>query len=190
MKLSDWAEKQGISYMTAWRWFRDGKLPVKASQMPTKTIIVYENEPTEDSPVVIYARVSSRDQLSDLTRQIERLKQFATARGLRIERVVDEIGSGLNGRRKKLTKLLEEPDIKIILVEHKDRLARFGVEFIEATLRSSGRRLIVAEETEETKDLWQDFTDVVTSMCARIYGRRGAKNKAKRALEAVKVDED
>jgi putative resolvase len=185
MKLSDWAEKQGISYMTAWRWFRDGKLPVKASQMPTKTILVCENEPTEDSPVVIYARVSSRDQLSDLTRQIERLKQFATARGLRIERVVDEIGSGLNGRRKKLTKLLEEPDVKIILVEHKDRLARFGVEFIEATLRSSGRRLIVVEETEGTADLWQDFTDVVTSMCARIYGKRGSKNRAKKAMEAL-----
>jgi putative resolvase len=70
-------------------------------------------------------------------------------------------------------------------VEHKDRLARFGVEFIEATLRSSGRRLIVVEETEGTADLWQDFTDVVTSMCARIYGKRGSKNRAKKAMEAL-----
>ena len=73
----------------------------------------------------------------------------------------------------------------MVLVEHRDRLARFGFEFIEAALQAQGRRIIVADETEEIGDLWQDFVDVVTSMCARIYGRRSARNRAQRALRAV-----
>jgi putative resolvase len=63
------------------------------------------------------------------------------------------------------------------------------VEYIEAALLSQGRSIIVADETEETADIWQDFIDLVTSMCARIYGRRGARNRAKKALEAVKKPE-
>jgi len=71
-------------------------------------------------------------------------------------------------------------------VEHRDRLARFGVEYIEAALMSQGRSIIVADETEEMSDIWADFIDLVTSMCARIYGRRGARDRARKALAAVK----
>lgn len=76
-----------------------------------------------------------------------------------------------------------------IIVEHRDRLARFGFEFIEAALMSQGRSIIVADETEETADIWQDFVDIVTSMCARIYGRRGARNRAKKALDTLKSED-
>ena len=190
MKLSDWAKKQGMTYKTAWNWFRDGKLPVRAEQMPTGTIIVYEEEHVAEKAVVIYARVSSNDRKEDLAGQVERLKSFASAKGWRVTRTVDEIGSGLNGRRKKLIRLLENPDERMILVEHKDRLSRFGFEFIEAALVSQGRNIIVTDEPEETGDVWQDFVDVVTSMCARIYGRRGAKNRARRALDAAGMNEN
>ena len=141
-------------------------------------------EGPEDA-VVIYARVSSSDQRDDLERQVERLTLFAASRGYRVAQVVREIGSGLNGKRKLLLRLLSDKEARVVLVEHRDRLARFGFEFIEAALQAQGRRIIVADETEEIGDLWQDFVDVVTSMCARIYGRRSARNRAQRALRAV-----
>ena len=77
----------------------------------------------------------------------------------------------------------------MILVEHRDRLARFGVEYIEAALVSQGRSIIVADETEEMADIWQDFIDVVTSMCVRIYGKRGARNRAIKAVAVVQNHE-
>lgn len=118
-----------------------------------------------------------------------RLKDFAAAGGLRVKAVVEEIGSGPSGRRAKLVRLLKDPNSQVIVVEHRDRLARFGVEYIEAALMSQGRSIIVTDETEETADIWQDFIDIVTSMCARIYGKRGARNRAIKALQAVKSSE-
>ena len=186
MKLSDWAKQQGIGYKTAWNWYKAGKLPVRSEQMPTGTIIVHPEAAVEKSRVTIYARVSSVDQREDLTRQVSRLKDYAAVKGLTVAAITEEIGSGLNGRRKKLIKLLSDPSVETILVEHRDRLARFGVEYIEAALMSQGRSIIAADEMEEMADIWADFIDVVTSMCARIYGKRGARNRAKKALEAVK----
>ena len=188
MKLSEWARRNGISYRTALRWYHDGRLPARAEQLETGTILVYEEIASAQSTaeIVIYARVSSHDQKEDLERQVSRLRDLAAAKGLRIKDVVEEIGSGLNGRRAKLMRLLSDSTVQCILVEHRDRLARFGVEFIEASLMSQGRSIIVADETEETLDIWQDFIDVVTSMCARIYGQRGARNRAKKAVAAVK----
>jgi len=186
MKLSDWAREQGVSYQTAWRWYKAGKLPVRYEQMPSGTIIVHPEAPPAQTRVTIYARVSSADQKQDLTRQAGRLASYASGNGWPRVSVVEEIGSGLNGRRKKLLKLLADPSVGMILVEHRDRFARFGVEYIEAALVSQGRSIIVADETEEMADIWQDFTDVVTSMCARIYGRRGARNRARKAVAAVK----
>jgi predicted site-specific integrase-resolvase len=190
MKLSTWAEKQGISYKTAWRWWKNGKLPVPGRQLPSGTILVDE-EPTvkANCECVIYARVSSSDQKDDLDRQVERLQTFASARGLVVTDIVKEIGSGLNGRRKKLKKLLSDPHQSLILVEHKDRLTQFGFDFISAALNANKRQIIVADETEKTADLWQDFVDVVTCMCARLYGRRGAKNRAEKALQAAQQGE-
>jgi len=91
----------------------------------------------------------------------------------------------LDGHRKKLNKILADPSVGILVVEHRDRLARFGVEYIEAALAAQGRTILVMEAGEQKLDIVQDFVDVVTSMCARIYGRRAAGNRAKRALAAA-----
>ena len=110
MKLSEWAKKLGINYKTAWLWFKTGKLPVKAYQTSTGTIIVEEQE-RKPNQVVIYARVCSADQKADLDRQVKRLKEFASSKGLVVSNVVIEIGSGLNGKRQKFIKLLRDPRI-------------------------------------------------------------------------------
>lgn len=184
MKLSDWAKRQGISYRTAWRWFKSGKLPVVAEQTKTGTILIKDEMPQLNA-VAIYARVSSADQKNDLDRQIARLVLFANAKGWFVVQTITEIGSGLNGHRPGLMKLLTNSNIKIILVEHRDRLMRFGSEYVESALAAQGRRLIVADAAELKDDLVQDMIEVLTSFCARLYGRRSAKNKAKKALETI-----
>jgi putative resolvase len=185
MKLSEWAERQGIHYMTAWRWWKADKLPVPAYQSPSGSIIVE----LPDSPpgrVVIYARVSSHDQRLDLDRQIARVARWATQEGLQVAQVAAEVGAGLNGKRAKLRRLLADPQVTTIVVEHRDRLARFGVEQLQAALSAHGRRVLVADVGEATDDLVRDMVEVLTSFCARLYGRRGARNRAMRALTAAK----
>uniref|UniRef100_A0A6M3X8G3 Putative resolvase domain containing protein n=2 Tax=viral metagenome TaxID=1070528 RepID=A0A6M3X8G3_9ZZZZ len=184
MKLADWAREQGIDYKTAYRWFRAGILPVPARQLPTGTILVDPGQPTTPG-VALYGRVSSSDQKNDLDRQLARLSSFAADQNLLVTNVAGEIGSGLNGHRKRLLALLRDPKVGGIVVEHRDRLARFGSEYIEAAMSASGRRLIVLDSGELKDDLVQDMIDVLTSFCARLYGRRAAKNRAKRAMEAA-----
>lgn len=184
MKLSHWAKQEGISYITAYRWWKKGILPVPAEQIKTGTIMVYPQKATIGG-VALYARVSSGDQKADLERQLGRLVAFANTSGLKVTKAISEVGSGLNGRRGKLLALLKDPTISTIVVEHRDRLARFGFEYIECALASTGRRLCVIDDGEMNDDLVQDMIDVLTSFCARLYGRRGAENRAKKALEAV-----
>jgi len=184
MKLSDWARANGISYKTAWLWWKRGKLPVPAHQTPTGTILV-DVPARREAGAVLYARVSSADQKADLDRQIARLSAFAAENGIRVAKVVAEVGSGLNGRRKGLISVLRSPEYGTIIVEHRDRLARFGAEYIEAALAASGRRMIVMESDELKDDLVQDMIDILTSFCARLYGRRSARRRAEKALEAA-----
>jgi putative resolvase len=188
MKLSEWAAQQGVHYQTAWRWWKRGTLPVPARQLASGTILVE----APASPVgtagrtVVYARVSAHDQRGDLDRQVSRVMAWASEQRLGVQEVVREVGSGLNGRRPKLARLLADPQVTTIVVEHRDRLARFGVEQLQAALSAHGRRVLVADVGEATDDLVRDMVEVLTSFCARLYGRRGARNRALRALTAAK----
>lgn len=188
MKLSTWAKKQGVSYKTAWRWFKDGNLPVSSEQTLSGTILIHE-EIVHSNQVAIYARVSSLGQKNDLDKQVSRLVQFANANKWMIAKTVVEIGSALNGHRPKLKKLLLDSNVKVIIVEHRERLMRFGYEYLESALASQSRRIIVIDQSELRDDLVQDMMDVLTSFCARLYGRRSAKNKAKRALKCIQNED-
>lgn len=188
MKLSVWAKSQGISYKTAWRMWRDGRLPVPAEQMATGTVIVHA-EPNKVGGAALYARVSSADQKNDLDRQLARLTEYAVANKLVVVDAVKEVGSGLNGHRKGLIRLLHNASAQTIVVEHRDRLMRFGFEYVEASLAAQGRRIIVIEPEEMTDDIVRDLHEVIVSMCARLYGKRSARNRARKALEAMQTDE-
>ncbi|MGW3564261.1 IS607 family transposase [Streptomyces sp. NPDC000941] len=182
MKLSEWARRQGVSYQTAWRWVKNGTMPVPVRQAPSGTWLVDEGPAAAQGRVVAYCRVSSADRKPDLDRQAIRVVEGANRLGLAVSEVVKEIGSGLNGRRRKLHRVLSDPKVGVIVVERCDQLARFGVEHLEAALSASGRRLVVLEAEETTDDLVRDMTEVLTSMCARLYGQRAAKNRAARAV--------
>ncbi len=184
MKLSEWAKQQGLTYKGAWKMFHAGQLPLRAEQLPTGTIIVH---PAEAKPqgVALYARVSSADQKADLDRQLARLSQYAAEQRLLVVESVREVGSGLNGHRRSMLKLLSNPQVSAIVVEHRERLMCFGFEYVEAALVAHGRRLIVMEPDEMTDDSVRDLHEVIVSMCARLYGERSARKRAQKALDAM-----
>ncbi len=191
MNLKEWAKREGVHPVTAYRWFREGKLPVPARRVGGLILV---EQPADRGPaetVVVYARVSSADQKADLDRQVARVTTWATGQHLTVSRVVTEVGSALNGRRKKFLGLLRDPAVSTIVVEHRDRFARFGAEYVEAALTAQGRRLLVVDPAEVDDDLVRDVTEILTSLCARLYGRRAAANRASRMVAAAitSVDE-
>ncbi|GAB3558929.1 putative resolvase [Actinopolyspora lacussalsi] len=187
MKLKEWAREQGVSYRTALNWFHAGTLPVAARQLPTGTILV---EPPKESTgrTVAYCRVSSADQKDDLHRQAGRVAEECSKRGITLNATITEVGSGMNGGRAKLAKLLADAEVSCIVVEHRDRLARFGVEHLEAALSATGRTIVVLNNEEVAEDVVRDITEVLTSMCARLYGRRSAKKRAQNGLAACAAE--
>jgi putative resolvase len=190
MKLAEWARANGVHPQTAYRWFRQGTMPVPARRLPSGTILVDTPGSPPGGRVVLYVRVSAHDQRADLDRQVARLTAWATNQGMVVADVVREVGAAVNGKRPRLRRLLADPHATTIMVEHQDRLARFGVEHLEAALAAQGRRLLVVDPGESTDDLMRDLIDVLTEFCARLYGRRGARNRALRAVTAAKQSLD
>ena len=186
MKLAEWARANGVHPQTAYRWFRQGTMPVPARRLPSGTILVDTPGSPPGGRVVLYARVTAYDQRADLDRQVARLTAWATGQGMVVADVVREVGAGVNGKRPRLRRLLADPHATTIVVEHQDRLARFGVEHLEAALAAQGRRLLVVEPGETGDDLMRDMVEVLTGFCARLYGRRGARNRALRAVTCAK----
>ena len=190
MKLAAWARANGVHPQTAYRWFRQGTMPVPARRLPSGTILVQvpgsDHDGGLDQRAVLYARVSTHDQRGELDRQVTRLSGWATAQGVTVAEVVTEVGSGLNGRRPKLRRVLADPRAAMIVVEHRDRLARFGVEHLEAALSAQGRGLVMVDPGETSDDLARDMIEVLTGFCARLYGRRGARNRALRAVTCAR----
>jgi predicted site-specific integrase-resolvase len=142
--------------------------------------------------VAIYARVSSAENKGTLDRQAERLAAYWAARGYQVAKVVKEIGSGINDARPKLLARLADQSIGLMVVEHKDRLTRFGFRYVDTLLKNQGRALEVVNQAENgengTEGLLSDLTAIVYSFCARRYGPRRAKRKTEalvRALEAT-----
>ena len=188
MLLSDYAKKLGIQYRTAWNHYKAGKIP-NAYQLPSGTIII-PDETNVNLKVAIYIRVSSSENKQNLDTQLDRVRKWSILNGYKINSEVQEIGSGLNDNRPKLLKLLNDVNVGYIIVEHKDRLTRFGFNYIKALLESRGGSVIVINEVESNKeDLIQDFVSVITSFCARIYGQRRSKRKTEKLLEGLKEDE-
>jgi len=189
MKLSQYAKQQGISYRTALRWFRSGT--IKGYQAPSGTIIVLDEEPHPAvQKVAIYARVSSAERKENLERQAERLMQYSTVRGYQVAQVVKEIASGVNDSRPKLLSLLRDISITRIVVEHKDRLTRFGFRYLETLLENQGRTIEVVNVAENDKeDLLADLVAIVYSFTARLYGQRRAKRKTEAFVEQLQSED-
>jgi putative resolvase len=171
---------------TAYRWFREGTLPVPAQRVAPRTILVNVEAvavPGTVGGVGLYARVSSRDRTGDLRRQVARLSRWAGQSGHRVVRVESEIGSGMNGSRVRDRRLPADPDVTTVVVEHRDRLGQMNTELVEAALEAGDRRLVVLDDG--SSEVVRDMVEVLTSFCARLYGHGSAKNRARKTLEAA-----
>ena len=177
ISLTAWGRLYGFNKATTSRLHRQGKLPpgLQIEQLPNGRYYVIV-PPEGGARCVLYASVSSADQGGGLDRQAGRLAEWATQRDCRPDEVVKEIGSGLNGNRRQLRRTIGDPSVGTIIVEHRERLCRFGFEYIEAALSARGARILVVDDGEVEDDLVRDAAEVMTSLCARLYGRCSARD--------------
>ena len=185
---NSWGRLYGFDKATTSRLHRTGKLPpaLQIEQLPNGRYYVVA-PPANEGRCAVYARVSSGDRKEDLDRQVGRVVEWATQQGYRPDEVVKEIGSGLNGNRRQLRRVVGDHTVRTIVVEHRERLCRFGFEYVEAALAGRGARIIVLDEGELEDDLVRDVTEVMTSLCARLYGKRSARRRAERAMSAAET---
>lgn len=182
MKLSDYAKQHNVTYKTAWNHFKSGLIP-NARQLPTGTVVIDEAKESRPEKIAIYARVSSTENKTNLMAQSKRVQDFCIANGWPISVVVEECGSGLNDSRKKLLSLLKDPTITKIVVEHKDRLTRFGFNYINELW--DGEIFIINHVVDGEPDLMQDFVSLVTSFTARLYGRRRSRRNTEKLIKQL-----
>jgi putative resolvase len=154
VNLKEWARAQGIHPQTAYRWFQAGTLPVPARRVGRMILVNVEASaaPHAAGGAGLYARVSSHEHTPDLDRQVARMSQWAAQGGHRVVRVEREIASGLDGSRVKARRLLADPRVTTVVVEHRDRLGGTNTELVEAALSAAGRRLVVLDDAENTDD--------------------------------------
>ena len=186
IRLTDWGRQYGLDPQSTWRMLKEDRLP-PALKVEKVGRIWYVMLPDEE-PILLtvgYARVSSHEQKSQLELQANRLWAYAGQNSITLDRVVSEVASGLNDRRPKLRRLLADNHVGTVLVEHRDRLARFGVGMVEAMLQARGGSLVVIDNEEVDDDLVRDMTEILTCFCARLYGTRSAASRARRAVSVV-----
>ena len=193
IKLRDWAKENGYTYQGAYNAFIRGEIS-NAIQLKTGRILVDMSpisEKTQSIQTIVYARVSSSEQKNNLDSQASRMQQFCSANGWSIDGVIRDIGSGLNDDRQGLSKLMNGLDKPIrLVVEHKDRLTRFGFNYIKALIESHGGNIVVVNQVEDQEeDIMQDFVSIITSYCARIYGHRRSKRKTERLIAELQGDD-
>ena len=197
-KLKDFAELLGVSVKTLQRQDRDGIL--KANRTPTdRRYYTYDQylqfkgiqTKNDRRDIVIYARVSTRNQKDDLQNQVDFLKQFCNAKGMIVNQCIEDFGSGLNYNRKKWNTLLEEVmenKIKTIVISSKDRFIRFGYDWFEKFCEKFNTKIIIVnnETLSPKEELVQDIISILHVFSCRLYGLRKYKNQIKEDEEIVK----
>jgi len=187
MKLSEYAKKIGVTYKTAWNHYQAGLIP-NARKLPSGIIVIFEDESKDvHYKTAAYSRVSSSENRPNLLSQSKRVQDFCAAKGWVVSEVIEECASGLNDERPKLKKILTDKSINRLVVEHKDRLTRFGFHYIQYLW--DGEIIVINEVIEDKKDLMQDFVSLVTSFTARLYGRRRSKRQTEQLIEKLKEND-
>ena len=182
IKLSKWAKLNGITYRTAWNWYTSGKFPVKTVQLSTGTILAEDNSIVnsniENKCIVdIYSRVSSSNKKLDLQTQADLCEQYCLSNGFQIRKIYKEVASGMNDNRKMLNEIIKNPPNKLIVL-YKDRLTRFGFNYLKELFSSKNCELVVINQDKtEEDDLMKDLIAIITSFCCRLYGARRGQHK-------------
>jgi putative resolvase len=191
VNLTEWARAQGIHVQTAYRWYREGTLPVPARKVGRLILVSPQTAAGAAGKIDgagLYARVSSQEQKSGLDGQVARLSAWAAEAGLPVVRVEAEVGSGMSGLRAKACRLLAGPAVAVVVAGHRDRLGRVNTELVQAALSAHSRRLVVLDDCAVTGDMVGEMVEVLTLFCARLSGARPARNRALKALGCAQQD--
>jgi len=177
IKLSEYASKKSITYTTAWTHFKKGLIK-NAFKDESGHVLIPLTNLINYNDIVIYSRVSSNEMKENLIRQEERLLAYANKNDYNILKSVKEIGSGMNDNRPKLINLLNDNTWNVLLIENKDRLTRFGFNYIKTLLLLQNKKIIIVNENEnDNHSLMEDLISIIYSFSARMYGLRRKKNK-------------
>ena len=191
-KPKEFSKKVKRSVHTLQRWDREGKLIAYRTNTNRR---YYTHEQflgvmglkpdAGQQKTVIYARVSSHNRKSDLSNQIEFLKQYANANGIIVSEILTDVGSGLNYNRKNFNKILYSDDITTVIISYKDRFVRFGYDWFFNYLKYKGVNVIVVNNvsTSPEKELVDDLISIITVFSSRIYGLRKYKSKIKKDIK-------
>lgn len=186
----------GVTVKTLQRWERDGRL-IPVSRTKTNRRLYTEAQLREFSGLrridplptrqVAYCRVSSSAQRPDLANQRRVLEEFVVAKGLANVEFIEEIGGGLNFKRKHFLELMEavgRREVKTLILAHKDRLTRFGFDWFEHFARANSCELLVLnqERLSPEQEMVQDLMTIVHCFSSRLYGLRNYKKKLDEAL--------
>ena len=177
IKLSEYAKNRSITYRTAWNHFKDNKID-GAYKDSTGHILVPINSEIDYSICICYSRVSSNKQKDDLKRQQERIEEYATINGYNIYKSYKEVASGMNDNRYYLNKIINDDNWNTLIVENKDRLTRFGFNYLESLFNKLNKKIVVINNIDNDKeDLMGDLISIIYSFSARIYGLRRRRKK-------------
>lgn len=211
IKLSTWAKENNYSWRGAYARFKHKKIKNAFQDEDTGSIFVIvdsaeaehdllnKSEVNENeivTNVYIYARVSSFKQKDDLIRQINRIEDFSAAKGYIVSKIFKEVASGMSDNRKQLNKLYElckenyannKKNKNIIVVENKDRLTRYGFEFVKNMFSLLNTEIVVINQTEQNTDSLQDLISVIYSFCAKTYSKRKSKEKTNKIEQILEV---
>lgn len=191
------AKLLGVSVKTIQRWEREGRLiPVARTdsnrrlytEAQIREFIGIRNAVSEPTRVVAYCRVSSAAQKPDLANQRKVLEEFVVARGLANVEFIEEVGGGLNFKRKRFLEIMEaigRREVKTLILAHRDRLTRFGFEWFEHFAKTNGCELLVLnqERLSPEQEMVQDLMTIVHCFSSRLYGLRNYRKKLNEALK-------
>ena len=191
IKLSEYAKLNALSYRAVWNRFKAGKMPNASINELGHILVEIDQDNTDVNKVAIYARVSSSENKDNLAAQVDRLTQYAIAKGYQIVATYAEVGSGVNDKRPKLEKLLTEQNYSKIIIEHKDRLARFGFNYIETLLKNRDKEIeVVNLSTNDESNLMEDLISIIYSFSVRMYGLRRSTRKTEKIIEVLNQKDD
>lgn len=184
IRLSEYADLMTVTRQTVLNWYHQGKIPFPTFR-PSERIILVEVpesftgvsslEEEIKTTTVAYCRVSTSKQKESLPLQKLAIYEYANSNGMSIDKCVEEIGSGFNENRKKLSSILSDPTVTTIIVEYRERLARSNFNLIKKTLNAQGRDILVVNNNDVEDDLVTEITEFMVSACGRLYGKRGAE---------------
>ena len=191
------AKLLGVSVKTLQRWEREGRL-IPAARSPSNRRLYTERQLREfiglryaggmPTRIVAYCRVSSAAQKPDLINQRRVLEEFVVARDLANVEFIEEVGGGLNFKRKRFLELMDaigRREIKMLILAHRDRLTRFGLEWFEHFAKINGCELLVLnqERLSPEQEMVQDLMTIVHCFSSRLYGLRNYRKKLDEALK-------